>query len=283
MEFKLSQIPNSYRTKHNGIALHSNAEVLILGSSHTLKGINPDDMALPTFNLANVSQTLPYDYAVLKAYFPQLSHLKWVVVPISYFSMYEDLADAESFRPYFYAKEQHVYIPSVDRISFANLSYVGLYGPKLGLQMLLKPQLTEAKGLQPNGFQAMSPAISISAESAKQRLEEHHKYMKKRYWVANKVALDSLISFCTQKHLRLLLVKTPVHFFYSRDERKEFNSPTDSLIIDYNLRYKIPYLDLDNYNQLPDSAFSDPDHLSSVGPKRVTSEISQTLLRLTKQ
>lgn len=82
--------PNAARYKHAWLA-DSAASVgtLVLGSSHTYYGICPETLADDAFSLALPSQTLRYDLALLRRY--PLPRLHTLVVPLSYFTLHEDL------------------------------------------------------------------------------------------------------------------------------------------------------------------------------------------------
>ena len=73
LEHKLYQIPNSYNLKRTNFEHQlESIQTLILGSSHALNAINPAYLSTPTYNLANVSQSLDYDQLLTLKYLPQL-------------------------------------------------------------------------------------------------------------------------------------------------------------------------------------------------------------------
>ena len=100
LEIAIRNIPNDYQLKKE--YLDKNAEeinTLILGSSHTFYGVNPEYFSKKTFNAAYVSQSLDLDFEILNAYNSKLKKLKTVIIPISYFSLFETLeTDIEKWR-----------------------------------------------------------------------------------------------------------------------------------------------------------------------------------------
>ena len=91
-ELLLRNIPNDYKYKRQ--TLDDNAEsieTLILGSSPFYYGIDPEYMGNHTYNAAYVSQTLEYDHALFKKYVKWLKHLKTLILPADYFSLYLSL------------------------------------------------------------------------------------------------------------------------------------------------------------------------------------------------
>ncbi len=92
MELLLRNIPNTYSYKKNYLDQHSNEiEILFLGSSHAYRAINPKFIHLNGFNAALISQSLDYDIEILKKYEKQMDKLKFIVIPIDYFSLYNRL------------------------------------------------------------------------------------------------------------------------------------------------------------------------------------------------
>jgi hypothetical protein len=91
-ELLLRNIPNDYSYKKSYLDEKSNIiEVLFLGSSHVYHGINPEYSKFKSFNAAHVSQSLDFDLAILEKYENNWSNLKYIVIPIDYFSMYKTL------------------------------------------------------------------------------------------------------------------------------------------------------------------------------------------------
>ena len=69
IEYAIRQLPNSYKTKGEFLNVNSNSvETLILGSSHTLYGLQPNQFKSKTFNASNVSQSPDVDFAILESY-----------------------------------------------------------------------------------------------------------------------------------------------------------------------------------------------------------------------
>ena len=89
LELSLRRIPNIYKHKNDYLSAHAGEiETLILGSSHTFYGIDPQFLDSRAFNLSHPSQTLDIDYLLLKKYGGKMSSLKTLVVPVSVFTLY---------------------------------------------------------------------------------------------------------------------------------------------------------------------------------------------------
>lgn len=97
LEWFVESRPNASRYKHEWLLAHA-AEVhtLVLGSSHTLYGIDAATLGCGAFNLAQVSQTYRYDDYLLHHY--DFSHLRTLILPYSYFSLFEDFEHSTAER-----------------------------------------------------------------------------------------------------------------------------------------------------------------------------------------
>ena len=94
MECLLRQIPNVYRFKRNYLDTNSDkVEILFLGNSHSYFGLNPEYTEKRSFNAGHVSQTLDYDLEILKKYENKWENLEFIVIPISYFTLFDKMSD----------------------------------------------------------------------------------------------------------------------------------------------------------------------------------------------
>jgi hypothetical protein len=93
LEIGLRKIPNVYNNKKDYILNNGKSiEALILGSSHAFYGINPIEIKhYKAYNFAFPSQTIFLDKEILKKYSGQLTNLKVIVIPISYFSLFSSM------------------------------------------------------------------------------------------------------------------------------------------------------------------------------------------------
>src|ERR1700741_548291 len=73
VEFWLRSIPNSYNQKRIYLEQQLDSiEVLILGSSHSVDGINPQYIHPKAFNLGNISQSMYYDKSLTLKYLSRM-------------------------------------------------------------------------------------------------------------------------------------------------------------------------------------------------------------------
>jgi len=97
-EIFLRKIPNDYSYKKQYLDKNSDSIVtLFLGSSHAFYGINPQFCKAKSFNASHISQSLDFDYQILKKYENNFTNLKNIVIPISYFSLFGKLEKGIEF------------------------------------------------------------------------------------------------------------------------------------------------------------------------------------------
>ena len=78
-----------YEEKKHYIEENSNnIELMVLGTSQITCSVNPDYLSIPSINMANGSQSFEYDYYLLDHYIDQLKNLQYVILELSYQSLY---------------------------------------------------------------------------------------------------------------------------------------------------------------------------------------------------
>lgn len=89
IEVMLRNIPNEYMIKSKFMnANASRIKVLVLGSSHGITAIDPDCFSMYTYNCAHYAQSLDRDYNILNKYQDQLDSLEYIILPVSYHSLW---------------------------------------------------------------------------------------------------------------------------------------------------------------------------------------------------
>jgi hypothetical protein len=92
-------MPNEYTTKRQNFENQlNNIDILILGSSHALRGINPHEFKEYTaYNMAMVSQSIQMDHDILFRYNEKMPRLKVVFISLSHFTLSKKLTDGEIY------------------------------------------------------------------------------------------------------------------------------------------------------------------------------------------
>ena len=292
MEISLRTIPNDYKQKRDYMDSHSNEiEVLILGSSHSLYGINPRYFSQKTYNMAYVSQSLDLDYKILEKYHNRFKNLKTIIVDISYFSLYATLeTEAESWR----AKNYNIYydIPTskatnnfevlTNKLDI-NYSRMKLYYIKrIKNDKAFIDSIFTAKMY--NGWIPLKPAKTfdnLEGIAAAKR----HTYditQKSKVEIHDELTniLGKIVDWSKQKNVKVVFVTTPTYkTYYDRINSTQWDN-THKIIEDIcRKNSNCQYINLlkNEENLFTEKDFSDADHLSEKGAEKMSKLINQFL------
>lgn len=279
VEVMLRQIPNDYKLKSDLLRTNSDdVEVLVLGGSHSLFGINPVYMGMKGFNSSNPSQSLDYDLAILKKYRNNWSSLKFVVIPLSYSSLFEDLNGiTESWR----IKNYIIYYRIRD-----------IKHPKYHAEIFNGPLLTQFYRLynyyykkvdyvQCTEFGWNASYSSVSQQNLiKSGIDASKRHTVRDKSKFNKMSenLVSIVSFLDDYNCNLLLFTPPAYKSYRENLDKELLNQTietgNRFAREFNNCY---YINLLNDSTFLDKDYYDADHMNEIGAKKLTQKIDSII------
>lgn len=274
-EFLLRRIPNDYLFKKEFLDSNSDSiEVLFLGSSHAFYGINPAHFSSNSFNASHISQSLDYDFEILKKYNNHFSKLKCIAIPISYFSLFGRLETGiESWR----VKNYTIYYGITTSDKFINYSEA------------LSNKLTV--NLRRIGSYYIKGNTSISCSNLgwglyynskdKKNLKETGKIAAKRhakiddkYFTENVNVLKSIIAFAKNKGVKVFLYTPPAYHTYTEQlDSIQLNQTINTLIDIANKYDNVSYQNFLSDTSFLAIDFFDADHLGEIGAKKLTSKI----------
>ncbi len=287
LELFFLQVPNNYNYKSAYLGKNiKDVEVLILGSSHTFLGVNPAYFDYKTFNCAEYLQSLDYDYRIFNKYEEEYKNLKVVVIPIAYFSLW-------------YKLEQQ-------QIKFRLLSYVQAYGfinknisikeileeeskfkwkvRRIKDYFFLKKTVVECDELGWIGKdKSIREALGVTSEDlielGKSVASYHDKIMFDENYNDNVNYLKSIISWCGNRGVKVLLFTPPAYVTYRNSLRKEYVNKmletTKDLVSEYdNCQY---------FNFLSDTSFQEKDfydlhHLNRFGAEKLSKKLNNIII-----
>lgn len=266
-EYMLRQIPNEYAYKNTYLTEHvSEIECLVLGSSHSFSDIDPDYFELNTFNAAHSGQSWNYDLEIIRKFGSSLTHLKTVILPVSYFSFFADMNEGSSawrIKYYNIYYDMHLSNSLVDHtellggnIKKNTLAFLDYY-----LKGKSKMNCTES-GWR-NTYTAQR---SKDLQSTGQKRAIMHTKADFHLQAQNEAYLQELITFCRQKGCKLLLFTPPAYRTYVQDLNKKQLNKTVELAQNYARTQDLCFY----VNFLQDPRFSaddfyDGDHLNDAG------------------
>ncbi|WP_157814093.1 hypothetical protein [Olleya sp. Bg11-27] len=281
MEIFLRNIPNDYLFKKKYLDEHSSEiETLILGSSHSLYGFNPEYFTSKTFNASYISQTLNFDYEIFHKY--KFKNLKTIVLPISYFSLWENLRNGpESWR----VKNYILYLDLHSKliidhseilsnrlnINLERLVLFYIFGKqniissKLGWGTNFKSEYAHDL-IQTGKNRAYANTYDINSDEFQNIFND------------NKLILNLFINECKDRNIRLLLLNPPAFKTF----RNNLNANQLKITIETSEEFASEYDNCLYLNLIDDSNFIaedfyDADHLSEIGAEKLSKLINKKI------
>lgn len=277
-EYIVRQQPNPYKTKHLQMMQHADVvEILFLGSSHTYFGIRPEYIPY-SFNLANTSQNLKYDYFMLEQYGERCKRLKVVVIPVSYFTLFT--SGFEETDSWWYAINYKIYMdcPYHSDFSKYNLEFAhpSVYTGKLKSFLLGKRNDCDSLGW--GNTYSLASKLSGWETSKAMSAVERHTAEDWSYLEDNLSYFRKLVTFCRSRSISLILVTTPAwHAYYEHLDTKQLDKMY-SVIHEMQQEYSLPYYDYLKDSRFVADDFFDSDHLSDVGAKKFSLFLKEEVL-----
>jgi hypothetical protein len=285
VEVILYRMPNTYSHKRECFEGQlDRIEVLVLGSSQPLFGINPGYFSRPGFNLANVSQTLYYDKALTLEYLDRLPRLKRVLIPISYFSFNYQLYDTkERWRDYYYRTLWGVRYPELPRFDLRDVSRIALYSPAEVVSLLKNGFRTDfTQHMLPNGFIGVPPVANndrISEAAGRERVKVHDASRHPRRFAQIAADLEGLVAQLTRRGIAVAFLTTPVLPTYARHCDPQVLRRNRAVINRLCRTYDCRYYDYFTDGRFSPAEFSDNDHLNATGAARFSRIIDQDIIK----
>jgi hypothetical protein len=111
VEHRFRATPTTYSVKHQWLEAHApDVEVLVLGSSSALNGVQPkyfyDASDFRAYNCGGTAQSIYYNHEILERYLGRMKHLRLVIMTMDYVTLESRMPDSiEEWRQFFYARE----------------------------------------------------------------------------------------------------------------------------------------------------------------------------------
>ena len=288
-EYRLSGIKNLYIEKKELYEKKMpNCEILILGSSHALYGINPVYLEAPAFNMANVSQPLYYDYKILEKYIDRMPNLKVVICPISYFTLDMNFFDEkfpEYWRIFYYKRFYNISSLKSPTFDPKNFSYIALYGNERSFLWGLKGfNINLIKEMNEFGFmEKEEQTINLSDKNGIERVSFHDSIMSEKGREENVRYLANIINILKAKNIQPVLITTPVYKTYSDHVNMDKYNWIQKTLSDIARKDNINYLNYFYDKRFIARDFYNSDHLNSTGAKKMTLVLQNDLNKFIKK
>jgi hypothetical protein len=247
--------------KRQAIEQNLDAEVLILGSSHSHFGIVPRLLSQPSVNLANAAQDAYYNCALARRYVPLMPNLKRVLLEVEirgWENTVERTGDAWRIAAYYWefgiAPEQWNLNSTLELAAFR------AKGPNF--KKMDKP-LFDDRGWVPregNLSHFMGRIIS----------RWHTEGIRSREIELHLKEVGNTIRECQARGIDVVLVRLPAHQCYREALDKVAFERLKGMTQELVRTNAVRYLDYYSDGRFGDEDFYDPDHLNLRGAEKFT-------------
>lgn len=279
-EVYVRQMPNPARYKHQWMLRHSaSINTLVLGSSHSFYGVSPKLLGDSAFSLAQPTQPYRYDYYQLTHY--HLPHLRRVILPFSYQSLFEDLESEPHLQ--YWAVRYRLYMDCdlhspLSRYGFECLHIASF---KEKLTSLWRPSRLSWDSLGFGTSNGQQSLICEGRDNGPQRAAENTYPNMKSLRLCTDM-LDSIATWCDHRGVSLVLLTTPTTPSFRKHCSQRQISVGDSTLRCLMERHPSS---ITHINHWADTAFKpadfyDADHLNTRGARKLTNLLRKELSRL---
>lgn len=272
IEYRLRRIPNSYSSSKADLeARLGEIEVLITGSSHAQNGINPNHLGREAFNLANGSQSLYYDTALVSKYASSMPKLKLVIFVVSYHSLEYRLSNTiERWRAGFYKQVYGISDEDSEQgFQLSDYSYIALYTPKEAYRQVLSQwtRLNVAEAALPA---EVLPETSrdINPEFGRKRVRLHESQMRTTDITYNVEVLERAYTSLKERNIQVVFMTAPLHHTYYDYIQPASYQRMQSILGQLSGKYGIEYFNYMHDTRFRDEDFFNSDHLNEKGAEK---------------
>lgn len=280
LEAATASLPTTYAKKHDLLARAAGrVETLVLGDSHAYFGLDPHRLPGWAFNMANVSQPLAIDAALLERLLPGLPRLRRVVWGLSYHAPRTELAaTTEAWRLAFYERTFGIPAPA-PWYAPSHHSWIALYGDPRGAAKELLGAAADRElfeGFDQHGAVLPRPRRTAAIDDAEAalvvRLQEQA--MTAEALPRNQAAVERALALAAARHVAVTFVTLPVTRAYARHASPARVAEARALAHGFaGARYLDHFAD----PAFADADFMDPDHLAPTGARKLAARLAGEL------
>ena len=265
---------DEYAAKYYFLKDHlADCEILLMGSSHTQTGLNPEWMNWQSVNVANLAQPFYYDYKILKEYTGKIKNLKTVVLSLSYPSFFSNPTKRhENLYSIYWGMS-----PYSGKMGIENYSVV----MALGLENAISRVLNLDTRDEHLGWMEVGGKFNGSLEAAQDKLQDWHGQMNENNWEECTGWLNKIIDHCTKNNIHLILYLPP--FSTSLNQllaADHYQQKILAYVQELKKDNAVKIIDANDGSINNDSLFKDPDHVNVFGAKILTARINETINQL---
>ena len=284
MEYSLRQIPNDYVHKKNYLDRHAGEiQVLLLGASYAYFGLNPVYFLQNTFNASHISQSLDMDLAIFNKYRNNMDSLKVVVLPMSYVTLWSNLASGEEN----WRLKNYTLYYGIEGKSLKNYSELLSNKFSINLRRLYeyyfqnKSEITGSKLGWGTTFKSENAVdLQESGKIAAKRHTVNDIFSEKntKIFEENLKILNSFFEFCNQRNIKLIFLATPTYYTYRENlDAEQLNKMVETMndfIKNHPNTYYFNWMDDPDFVA---KDFFDANHLNEIGAEKLSKRVAEEL------
>lgn len=282
-EYGLSRMQNSYSLKYSQMEAQApKIQVLVLGPSIALMGVDPDYFCMKGYNAANIAQPLFYDTRIALKFLDKMTSLKAVLITISYPSLWSELyGTPEGFRDYFYADYWHIRYPAIKWYDIHIYSKILQYGNEKAWRYALKGfNVHLTRGYCTNGWQIVTGREApVNDSTGYAMICYHEKYFKQQYFYDNIQYLTTLLKALNNRNIHVVFFTPPSSAALRKYMDKARLKTIDSLLTVLCKTYHCEKFDFDADPRFSDKDFRDVSHLNVDGAIKFSKIINEEILK----
>jgi len=274
-------VDTNYSRKHEVIQEHyDSAEIIILGSSHSYYGLNPEYFNQSTYNFSNISQSLYFDELLLNKHLDNFRDLKAVVLTIGYFTLtQEDDGSEDRWRKYFYDQHMDLDVPSVSRLDPKRYSLAISRRFNRSVDLISEyakngtiiTHLANGYGIQ-DSTDIVSDKDKVSLNIARK-----HENGSMDYKV-NQERLERIIAACRKRGVQVYLVQMPAYPAYYKALNREKWKMIDEVLGSLDRSSdNVKHINLTRYQIFTRDDLRDADHLTNKGAEKCSILLSSVI------
>lgn len=281
-EYLYRTIPNTYTYKYDYLSDKNKAnkiDVLVLGTSHAYKGINPNAIKYKSFLGACDSQPVYYDAKLLHHFLVDdytLVNLKYVILGYDYVTLRTgqtiNALRESNYSIYWHIKSMH-HLPWYKTLKCLK--------PNLNIAryLVLNDCLIKCDSLGWNFHCTDTVNLDKISDNAIEAAKRHHyKDNGKNIYDRNKELINNIANDCKLHDVKLILLNTPKTKDYcSRLDSLQLNEVTNFADSLQKSTTNVLYVNWQKNSDFDYKDFNDADHLNSAGASKLGRKISSLL------
>lgn len=273
IELVLRKIPNDFKYKAKYLDKNSEKlDLLILGSSHSLSFVIPENLPMNAFNAANLNQTLKYDHFIFSKYKDKMKNLKTVIIPISYGSFFTSL---DNGKDKWRIKDYKLYMgyddvnPLKYNLEVTNGSTAVQFQQCYDYLIKGEDMIDcSEKGFGIKFSRDPQSKLEITGKSVSDR---HNRECSLDYVEENLMHLEYIIGECQKRSIKVVLYTAPAYKSYRTYLKPELLKKTYELIKVIESKYdNVKYKNYLEDERFDSNLFRDVDHLNEMGAIKFT-------------